>query len=119
MSINSVSIIQKFRPKLVAEAVAKREAGETVDAVARFLSQKSGVTVGREALRVWFKDRETVEQTFERMPGVVEMEVIMPSATAPVHRDDPDRTSRDEPAHVHAWEPVGNGTSRCTCGQVK
>lgn len=49
--INSMSLIEKLRPKLIDQALAMRNTGSSYDAISRMLSAQSGVDVGREAVR--------------------------------------------------------------------
>lgn len=55
MSVNYMALIAKLKPNLVTRAVAMRENGASHDAIARMLSDESGIEVGRESVRKWFK----------------------------------------------------------------
>lgn len=58
MSVSSMSMIEKFKPHLIKKALTMRESGASHEAIARMMSDESGVEVGRESVRKWFKGRE-------------------------------------------------------------
>lgn len=55
MSISTMMLLQKFRPALAEDAKRLRAEGASIDTIAAHLTAKSGVAVGRETLRIWFK----------------------------------------------------------------
>ncbi len=61
MSINGMSMIAKFKPKLIEQALAMRATGSSFDAISRMLSAEAGVDVGREAVRKFLADLKARE----------------------------------------------------------
>ncbi len=65
MSISTMSMLQRFRPAMVAKAQAMHDQGESLDAIARYLTAKSGILVGRETVRMHFKRTARPETSVE------------------------------------------------------
>lgn len=49
-----MSVLERTKPRLVADARAMREAGSSFDDIAAFLTRRVGVRFGRETVRRWF-----------------------------------------------------------------
>jgi len=56
--ISVMKVLEKTKPSLVKRALDMRAQGKTFDEIATELSQKSGMKIGREGVRTWFKNRE-------------------------------------------------------------
>ena len=54
MAADIVSVIARFRPKVMANAIKMRDDGDTFEVIAHYLTLKSGQRIGREAVRMWF-----------------------------------------------------------------
>ena len=56
--VSVMRILEKTKPSLVKRALDMREQGKSFDDIAADLSQRSGMKIGREGVRTWFKNRE-------------------------------------------------------------
>ena len=55
MSVSTMSIIGKLRPRLLGKAKTMRRKGASYDEISRMLTAESGIAVGRETVRQFFK----------------------------------------------------------------
>jgi len=127
MPVNSMTLIERLKPKLIKGALKMRDEGASYEDISHYLSTAAKMNVGRESVRYWFKRREKAEvpeivvdaqelvirravQTFVDMPEIVEMDVILPSAEP---EPEPIR------AHAHRFMSLPNGTVKCDCGAVQ
>ena len=133
MPVNSMTLIERLKPKLIKGALKMRGEGASYEDISHYLSTAAKMNVGRESVRYWFKRREKAfsvlieqrdasgavlrsvatveeeaEQTFVDMPEIVEMEIVLP---------DPE----PEPVrvHTHRFMSLPNGTVKCDCGAVQ
>jgi hypothetical protein len=53
--IDAMTILERTKPRLVAEARKMREDGKSFDDIASFLSTRLSVRIGRETVRRWFQ----------------------------------------------------------------
>jgi hypothetical protein len=51
---DAMAVLERTKPRIVAEAREMREAGKSFDDIASFLTTRVGVKFGRETVRRWF-----------------------------------------------------------------
>ena len=56
MAINSLKVTLTLRPRLADEILDRRAHGESVDAITRWLCQKTRVDIGRRSVDTWLKE---------------------------------------------------------------
>jgi intein-encoded DNA endonuclease-like protein len=56
--INSLTVIEKLRPKLIERVLEMRASGASYDAISRMVFAESGVEIGREGVRQFILSRE-------------------------------------------------------------
>ena len=140
MPVNSMTLIERLKPKLIKGALKMRDEGASYEDISHYLSTAAKMNVGRESVRYWFKRREKAEaieipeteQILAETPDVevaayyedfqiqeiVEMEVVLPDP-------EPDRGPDvfqgvghfEEPTHIHRFVSQPNGTMKCDCEQ--
>lgn len=54
MSLNSMRMIELYKPHLVTVAKEMRARGDSFDAISHYLTVESGQPIGRESVRRWF-----------------------------------------------------------------
>jgi len=120
MSVNILKIVETLKPKLIDEMVKKRDSGQSFDVVAVWMTNEIGHSIGRESIRTWFK-------AFDEKTGATPAKVVRApnkpkedelDGTGFVH-DPPEEDEEPEwHKHRHEYTDRGNGTKKCSCGDV-
>lgn len=53
-----MKVLEKTKPRLIAEARDMREQGSSFDDIAAHLTQRLGLKIGRETVRRWFLNQQ-------------------------------------------------------------